>query len=203
MQACDKAGSLEIVGKVLPDEIELPDLEGADHDEPEETQREGEELVGTPDAEELVLADIGGGPEEIGLDAETYADERGDQALSAELLDADDGEEGEGARWALDEKSLEFEEDLGLDEEEERWTEDSEGMGSALEDSFDLDDEDGVSDDGGLEGVEDPSMDGLALDEDEDDEVVLPLRDEEDEDEDEDDESLEDFGDEFSVELTR
>ncbi|MFT3922605.1 MAG: hypothetical protein QM778_08740 [Myxococcales bacterium] len=179
------------MGKVLPDELVFPDLE-----DDEDTQLEGdEELVGTPDADDIVLADIGGGPEEIGLDAETGADERGEGALGAELLDADDLDDGE-SRWSLDEKSLEIEDELDLDDEDERWTEDSEGMGSALGDDLDLDDDESLTDDGGLEGVDDPMVDGLDLDGDED--GLLEKRAIDDEDE---EESANELGDELSSDL--
>ena len=169
MQARDKAGSLEIVGKVLPDELLLPDLEDDDLEEPTDKLGAGEELVGTTDAEELILADIGEGPEEVGLDVETGAeDERGEAAAGAELLDADDSEEGD--RWALEDR-IELESDLDLDDDDDEggWTQDSEGMGGTFDEEVGLDDEESATDDGGLEGVDDPMLDDFAAEEDEDD----------------------------------
>jgi hypothetical protein len=161
VQAHDKAGSLEIVGKVLPDELFLPDFEDDDIADPASSALAEGEPVGTPDADDLVLADIGNGPEEIGLDAETGGDERAD-LLSGELLDGEESEEGD--RWALDNSTLDIEQELDLDDDEHGWTEDSEGMGGAFDEELGLDDDDdSLVDDGGLEGVDDPLLDNLAV----------------------------------------
>lgn len=191
MQGRDKAGSLEIVGKVLPDERELPDLEDDDIEEPTGSLGSEEELVGTPDAEELALSDIGEGPEEIGLDVETGSDERAEAAVTAELLDSTDSEEGE--RWSLDDRTFDIQEDLELEDDEQGWTEDSEGMGGAFDEEVGLSDEESPADDGGLEGVDDPMLDSFALEEDEDEDSLLSDSDDLDDDEEEDLES--DFGD--------
>jgi hypothetical protein len=180
VQARDKAGSLEIVGKVLPDELVPLDFEDDDIAEPASGALAEAEPVGTPDAEDLVLADIGNGPEEIGLDTETGGDERAD-LLSGEFLE----ESEEGDRWALDNSTLDIEQELDLDDDEHGWTEDSEGMGGAFDEELGLDDaDDSLVDDGGLEGVDDPLLDNLAVSDGDEDSLLSDDDDLEDDEED-------------------
>jgi hypothetical protein len=163
VQGRDKAGSLEFVGKVLAAARE----QHADDDSLDElgAGRLGrdDEALGTPDADELVLAEIGDGPEEVGLDTESGADEQADVG-ALELLDL---EEDDGARAALDDALPDLADDFAQDEDEQSWTEDSEGFGGSWEeDDLELDDEAESSDDGGLEGVDDPLLERLEIDED-------------------------------------
>jgi hypothetical protein len=153
VQARGKAGSLEIVGKVLPDDDD-------DLSVPTDELGGDEELVGTDDTEELVLAELGEGPEEVGLDVELGADERS-ESVTLDLLDAD---EEEGTRWALDDALADVDEELDVADEEGGWTADSEGLGGVWDDEVGIDDDEENADDGGLEGVDDPLLDQLDLD---------------------------------------
>ncbi len=144
----------------------MPDLDGEDESQSPEQALSDEEPVGTPDAEELLLSDIGDGPEEVGLDAETEGDARA-EALGSELWDGEEADEG-GEPWTLDERGLDDELEFEFEEDEHGWTEDSEGMGAAFDEEFSLEDETASVDDGGLEGVEDPLLDQLNVDEDDD-----------------------------------
>ncbi len=184
MQARDKAGSLEIVSKVLPDDDDLPDL-------PEDDALGDEEAVGTKDADELVLAEIAEGPESIGLDVEAGVDELGE---AADFLDLEEGEEGS---WALEEDGLRFEDELDLEDDDEVFTSDSEAMAGVWDDAdLGLDDEAQSDDDGGLEGVEDPLLDELGIEE--RDPLAL---DDDDDDDDEVGEAELELGDEFAPSL--
>ncbi len=159
MQARDKAGSLEIVSKVLPDDDDFPEL--PDEVSDDEVQIGTEELVGTKDADELVLAELGEGPESVGLDTESGVEERGEGA--ADFLDAEDGD---GGSWTHEEAGIDVEAELDLGDDDEGFTGDSEGMaGSWDDDELGLDDDAPFDDDGGLEGVEDPLLDELGLEE--------------------------------------
>jgi hypothetical protein len=151
------------VAKILPDDDELPELPGE--------LGPDDELAGTADADDLVLADIGDGPEELGLDA--------DAALDADSVDsALDAEEEDGVAWTLDDSPVEVDAELDLDGDEQGWTDDNEGSAEAWDDDLSLDEEETDLDDGGLEGVEDPLLDGL---DDEGDSEALSEGDDEDE----------------------
>lgn len=200
MQARDKAGSLEIVNKVLPHDDEFPELTEELSDEDDARPGSGvslrdEEVVGTGDAEELTLAEIDDGPESIGLDVETGTGDRSDGFSdgTAELQDSDEGEAGS---WTLDEAGIEagieVDAELSLDEAEDGWTEESEGAQGVWDDGLGLEDDEAVEDDGGLEGVEDALLDELGL------EDAEPARGRDD-DEDDDDEAEEEFFEELPL----
>lgn len=112
--------------------------------------QDAEEELGLEGADEPELDE---GPEEIGLDVETL------DAEADELDLPEDGDEG----YLLDDDKLELEGELDDELDEDGWLDESEGAGAAWDDDT-LDDEDDVADDddGGLEGVEDPSLDDFA-----------------------------------------
>lgn len=171
------------MSKVLPDDDDLLEF-------PEDISGE-EELVGTKDVDELILAEIADGPESVGLDVESGLEDRSD---ASDPFDADD-EEAESA--LVDEAGLEFEDDLDLEDDGESFTQEGEGLaGDWGDDDIDLDDESGAEDDGGLEGLEDPFYDDLGLDEAKD--GVLDA----DEENDEASEGELEVDDEFSLTLT-
>lgn len=112
-----------------------------------------DEVLGLEDAEDLVLAEIDEGPEEIGLDVETL---EGEEGLGDELDDDDDDVLG------LDDKPLDLDDELDESGDEDGWTEDSEGASEPWDDDDAADEEEeGHVDDGGLEGVEEPIEDLL------------------------------------------
>jgi hypothetical protein len=159
------------VGRPIQDEeelLELPPPLDAD-----------DEATGVPEAEELALADIDDGPEDIGLDTEVGTADAFEPGVDA---DEDDS--------ALDDEPAgELVAEVDAEGEESGWLEESEGSGEPYtdEDLADDDEDYDSSDDGGLEGVDDPLADGLD--------------DEERERELEDDDSG--FGDELGEELLR
>jgi rRNA biogenesis protein RRP5 len=103
-------------------------------------------------------AEIDDGPEDVGLDVETL-DPAGDE------LDLPDDEEG---GYALDDDKLDIEGELDDALDEDGWLDESEGAGSAWDDdALDDEDDDSDDDDGGLEGVEDPSLDDFVADDNE------------------------------------
>jgi hypothetical protein len=155
MHVAAPAVSLAQVGNVLDDDDALEDLSDSLPPVLEEGALEdGAEEVGVEGADEPEIDD---GPEEIGLDVETL-DAGGDE------LDLPDDEE-QGS--ALDDDKLELDGDLDDEREEDGWLDESEGAGAAWDDES-LDDQDDApddDDDGGLEGVEDPSLDDFAEEE--------------------------------------
>ncbi len=114
-----------------------------------------DEPLGVDDAEALVSADIADGPEEVGLDTEAGL---GRDGQDYGLLD--DEPEGE----ADENEPLEgFEPELDADDEDEGgWTDDSEGSNEPVDTDAIADDETPLEDDGGLEGVDDPMLEGLS-----------------------------------------
>jgi hypothetical protein len=156
------------VGRQIPDEddeLELPgNLDG------------DEEAPGIAEADELALAEIDDGPEEIGLDTETGAIDPFEFPIDPEedLSLLDDG--------PLEEVVAE----VDAEGEEGGWLEESEGSSEPLgEDLVDDDEDDEYSlDDGGLEGVDDPMLDDIEEQEDllgEDDDEDEPAREAHDE----------------------
>jgi hypothetical protein len=141
------------VGKVIAEDDELLEF-------PDDLD-EDDEATGVDDADELALSEIEDGPEEIGLDVETL---EGEGSL-ANLLDEEDDDDADSV---LDDEPLDLGSDLDDDDDEEGWTEGSEGAGAAWDDELLEGDEgeDVDDDDGGLEGVDDPLVDGI-VDEDE------------------------------------
>ncbi len=146
------------MGKLIDEDDELPELE----DTPEVSEGNDEEALGIEDAEELTLAEIEDGPEEIGLDTETL-----------ESADAFEGALDEELENGLvgDDAPLELGNDLEDEGEEDGWTEESEGSGGAWDDDT-LDDElaeedEELDEDGGLEGLEElEELEDSALDDD-------------------------------------
>lgn len=132
------------MGKVVHEDDEVPGLD--------DTLDESDEVPGTEDAEELMLAELDDGPEEVGLDTELASD------AAEPLLDTF---EDDGSAWASDDAPLEVEHDLDVDGEEQGWLEDSEGTDQDWADDVGLDEDTESYDDGGLEGVEDPLLDDL------------------------------------------
>jgi hypothetical protein len=143
------------VGKPIADDDELLELPAPlDGDD---------EAPGVAEAEELALAEIGDGPEDIGLETEVG------------MLDSfEPGVDLDEEPSMLDDVSPMQDDllaELDDDDEEGGWLEESEGTGGAFDDDLVDDEEDeGFTDDGGLEGVEDPMLDGL---DDEEDSVSL------------------------------
>jgi hypothetical protein len=142
------------VGKPIPEDdevLELPAPLDADDEAP-----------GVAEAEELALAEIPDGPEDIGLETEVG------------MLDSfEPGVDLDEEPSMLDDVSPLQDDLLGeldTDDEEGGWLEESEGaQGSWDDDLVDDVEGEGFVDDGGLEGVEDPLLDGL---DDEEDSVV-------------------------------
>lgn len=132
-------------------------IDEEDEDElPELTDELGDdEQLGIDQDDTFGADEIDDGPEEVGLDVETLEGGELDSAL-----DEDDDE----SPSLLDEGPL----DLGVDDDdgvdEDGWTEESEGSGSAFDEDDQLleEEEEGLEDDGGLEGVEDPTLDDFA-----------------------------------------
>lgn len=129
-----------------------------DDDEPLELPREfdaDDEAAGLPEAEELAFAEISDGPEEVGLDTELGMFDAFEPAI-----DADDDIS------VLEDETLgELVAELDADGEESGWLEESEGSGEVWEDDVSEDEEEYGHNDGGLEGVDDPLVDGLSDDE--------------------------------------
>lgn len=124
------------------EEDELPELSDLDA---------AAEELGLDDGD-LSSDEIEEAPEDVGLDVETMGGiEDGDESFLEE-----DGEPS-----ALDDATLDFEGDLDDEEDEDGWTVESEGTGAAFDEELADDDEDSSADDGGLEGVEDPSIDDI------------------------------------------
>jgi hypothetical protein len=147
LQAGVNAGRLSEVGRPVLDEEELHELElppPLDADD---------EATGVPGAEDVALAEIGDGPEDIGLDAEvgmTDGFEPGVEPLE------------EQASVLEDEPAGELIAEVDAEGDEGGWLEESEGSAEPWSDGeLDDDDEDYAGDDGGLEGVDDPLADGL------------------------------------------
>lgn len=141
------------MGKVIAEDDELLEF-------PDDLE-EDDEATGVDDGDELGLSEIEDGPEEIGLDVETL---EGEGSLASLLDDEDDDD----VASVLDDEPLDLGNDLDDDDDEEGWTEGSEGAGAAWDDELLEGDEgeDVDDDDGGLEGVDDPLVDGI-VDEDE------------------------------------
>lgn len=169
MQAPVEAGSLKSVtgiGKTADEDDDLLDLPRADGLDDEE--------VGVADADELLFNDLGDEPEDVGLDTEAL----GGGELGASLDEEGDEEEA----GLLDDAPLEVDPEIDAGDEEQGWTEDSEGMSEPWEDALPQDlSEDGNTDDAGEEGVDDPLLDGLP------EEGPPDLADEEREDDEDDD----------------
>lgn len=161
------------MGKVIAEDDELLEF-------PDDLD-EDDEATGVDDADELTLSEIEDGPEEIGLDVETL--ERDDA-----LTGLDDEDDDVSAESALDDEPLELDTDLSEGEDEEGWTEGSEGAGAAWDDELptDADEDEEDADDGGLEGVDDPLIDGIP----DDDERSITIGGDEEEDEEDDDDAL-------------
>jgi hypothetical protein len=161
---------LSKVGRRITDEEELLELP---------PPLDGDDEAGVPGTEELALADIDDGPEEIGLETElgmTDGFEPGVDAIEEQASVLDDEPAGELIA------------EVDAEGDEGGWLEESEGSSEPWSDEdLDDDDEDYAGEDGGLEGVDDPLADGL---EDDDGESQL----------DEDDDT---FGDELNDELLR
>jgi len=143
------AGSLKLVtgiGKTAEDDDDLLDLPGADGLEDEE--------LGVADADELLFNDLADEPEDVGLDTEALGG--GDLAAG---LDQDDEEEEGGL---LDDAPLDVDAEIDAGEEEQGWTDDSEGGSEGWDDELLQDPSgEGIGDDAGEEGVDDPLLDGL------------------------------------------
>jgi len=139
------------VGKVIAEE------EDELLDELEDFDDEDEEAIGLGDGDALDRAEIEDAPEDVGLDVETFAGTEDGLAL--------DDDEDDPTESALDDSTLDIDGDLDDEEDEHGWTEGSEGTGGAFDEPLDDDDEADESDDGGLEGVDDPLIDALVDDE--------------------------------------
>ncbi|MET0285393.1 MAG: hypothetical protein ABW352_13015, partial [Polyangiales bacterium] len=140
------AARLTPVGTVVDDDDTLEELSDS---LPPLGAEEGAEEVGIDGVDE---ADIDEGPEEIGLDVETLD-------AGSDELDLPDDDEGS----ALDDDKLELDGDLDDDLDEDGWLDESEGAGAAWDDDSLVDEDDAPDeDDGGLDGVEDPSLDDFA-----------------------------------------
>ena len=117
-----------------------------------------DEVPGVAESEELALAEIPDGPEEIGLETETGmldSFEPGVDLLEEPSMLLDEGAHDD------------FLAEVDADGEEGGWLEESEGLGgSSFDEDLSLDDDEDFVDDGGLEGVDDPMVDGIDDDED-------------------------------------
>jgi hypothetical protein len=154
------------VGKVIADDDELPEFT--------DSLDEDGGAIGLDDPDDLAT-DIDEGPEDVGLDVDTLGGAEDDDLL----LDEEEEESGE-----LDaDGSLELEGiDDDDDDDEHGWTEGSEGSGEGFDDDLPDDDEDGeLDDDGGLEGLEEPELEGSSDDE----ETSVSIGDDDDEESDE------------------
>jgi hypothetical protein len=134
------------VGKPIPEDDEVLELPAPlDPDD---------EAPGLAEAEELALADIPEGPEDIGLETEVGT-----------LDSFEPGVDLDEEPSMLDDVSAAPDDtlsELDIDDEEGGWLDESEGaQGSWDEDLVDDEEGEGFVDDGGLEGVEDPMLDGL------------------------------------------
>ncbi|MDB4986370.1 MAG: hypothetical protein JWN04_1548 [Myxococcaceae bacterium] len=109
------------------------------------------EEIGLDDGEELGAGEIDEAPEDVGLDVETLG---GMEAGEESFLDEDEPS-------TLDNAPLELDDDLEDEEDEDGWTVESEGTGAAFDEEL-ADDEPEPEDDGGLEGIDDPSLDDFA-----------------------------------------
>jgi hypothetical protein len=138
------------VGNPIADDDEALELPGSlDGDD---------EVPGVAESEELALAEIPDGPEDIGLETETGM-------LDSFEPGIDDDEEPNS--MLLDEGSHDdFMAEVDADGDEGGWLEESEGLAGAFEDDLSLDDDEDFVDDGGLEGVDDPMLDGIEDEED-------------------------------------
>lgn len=131
----------------------------SDDDEEDDLLPELSDELGADDGalgleDEDTLGEIEDAPEEVGLDVETL---EGEVTLDGALDDEDDD-----APSVLDDDLLELEGELDGDEDEDGWAAESEGSPGAFEDDLlDSDDEE-LEDDGGLEGVDDPTLDDFA-----------------------------------------
>jgi hypothetical protein len=155
MHELPRAVSLTPVGNATDDDDDdaLQELSDA---MPALSDDDGEqEELGIDEQEDLSAAEIDDGPEEVGLDVETL------DTPGAELdLDGDDEES-----YALDDAAIDLEGELDDGIDEDGWTDESEGAGSSWDDEPLEDDEDAPhDDDGGLEGIEDPSLDDFIVD---------------------------------------
>lgn len=143
--------------KDIDDDDELPLL-----DELDELTAFGEdgnaEELGLNDGSELGAGEIDDAPEDVGLDVETGG-----------LAGLDSGEDAfldeDSEPSALDDSTLELDDDVDDDDQEDGWTLESEGTGAAFDEELPDDEEGSLTDDGGLEGMEDPALDELELDE--------------------------------------
>jgi hypothetical protein len=170
-----------------PDDEDFPLEPEGDEGEASEGAK-AVEPVGVEDSDELSAGEIEDGPEQVGLDTETLA---GRDALDLSTLVDGEGEaHGEG----LADQPLEgFDADLDLQGDEDGWTQDSEASGDVWDDATLGDEELPADDDGGLEGVDDPLLDGLP-------DELPPLEDDDDED---GDTIVDDLGDDWMREKGR
>jgi hypothetical protein len=115
------------------------------------------EAVGVDDSDALTDGELElGGDEEVGLDAETL----GGGPLDDEL---DELEDEDSALVASESEPLDFMDELADEGDEGGWTDESDG--APLGDDEDFDDEPLVAeDDGGLEGIDDPTISALEND---------------------------------------
>jgi hypothetical protein len=132
------------VGNVLDDDDTLEELRDS---LPPLAAEDGAEELGIDGSDE---SEIDEGPEEIGLDVETLD-------AGSDELDLPEDEEGGSV---LDDDKLELDGDLDDELDEDGWLDESEGAGAAWDDDSLVDEDDAPDeDDGGLDGVEDPSLD--------------------------------------------
>jgi hypothetical protein len=141
------------VPKEIDEDDVLPELDELDSELPGELTGETEE-VGIDDGQEIGAGEIDDAPEDVGLDVETLGGlDDGDESF------LDEGEEPS----ARDDSTLSLDDDLDEEEDEDGWTNESEGTGAAFDEELeDDDDEASPADDGGLEGMEDPTLDDIA-----------------------------------------
>ena len=118
----------------------------------------GAEELGLDDGREVGAGEIEDAPEDVGLDVETGG-LAGLDTTEESFLDED------AEPSALDDATLELENDDEEDEEEDGWTVESEGTGSAFDEELPDDEEEPLGDDGGLEGMEEPLLDDFVEDE--------------------------------------
>ena len=138
---------------------ELDDIAKGDLEAPGGSSEE----LGLEDADALA-DEIDEAPEEVGLDVETL-----DSAAGGDETFDDEDEEGS----ALDDSKLDFGSELDDDDEdEEGWTAESEGSAGSWDEDLLDEGEDEPADDGGLECVEDPTLDDFV---DEEAESSIPL----------------------------
>jgi hypothetical protein len=136
---------------------------GAAHDEdddfldlPPGSLADGE-TVGVEDSEALTDTELElGADEDVGLDTEAL----GGGPLDDELDDLDDED---SALFAAEGEPLDFMDELADEGEEGGWTDESEGAPLGEEEEFD-DEPHAAEDDGGLEGIDDPSISALEHD---------------------------------------